>query len=318
MAVVPRSVHQIVGGALFGVGMVLAGGCVSGSLFKAGIGHLNSMVALPAIALGVAAVEHGPLRSCHAYMKTHIVKTADGAPVTIASLTGLPFWALAAIFAVATLLAGLAMKRRKEAARECDTDAGVRWSQVLTAKSWKPWQSGLAIGILGALAYLSSAASGRNYPLGVTHGVLHLQLLITDSGLKHVWRRPSPQTDVPASQNAGGKTKAPRSDAPRKKVSWWLVAAVVSLIVGSWVAAKLSGSARLLPKPPDQVIVAFIGGILVGAGAAFARGCVVGNIMSGWALMSVGTILFGVVAMLANWAATYFYIMGGTLFERGE
>jgi len=34
--------------------------------------------------------------------------------------------------------------------------------------------------------------------------------------------------------------------------------------------------------------------------------------------MSVGTVLFGAVAMLANWAATYFYVIGGALFDRGE
>ncbi len=58
--------------------------------------------------------------------------------------------------------------------------------------------------------------------------------------------------------------------------------------------------AKLLPKPPDEVVVALLGGILVGAGAAFATGCVVGNIMSGWALMSVGGLLFGGVVLLVG------------------
>jgi hypothetical protein len=40
---------------------------------------------------------------------------------------------------------------------------------------------------------------------------------------------------------------------------------------------------------------------------------VVGNIMSGWALMSVGMILFGVVTILANWITSYFYLLGGQL-----
>jgi hypothetical protein len=73
----------------------------------------------------------------------------------------------------------------------------------------------------------------------------------------------------------------------------------------------MSGQAKLLPKPPDEVVVALIGGVLVGAGAAFATGCVVGNIMSGWALMSVGGIFFGGIVLLANWATTYLYLMGG-------
>jgi uncharacterized membrane protein YedE/YeeE len=56
--------------------------------------------------------------------------------------------------------------------------------------------------------------------------------------------------------------------------------------------------------------VAFIGGLLVGAGAAFAGGCIVGNIMSGVALMSVGNMLFAAIVVLANWATTYLYMRG--------
>ena len=44
--------------------------------------------------------------------------------------------------------------------------------------------------------------------------------------------------------------------------------------------------------------------------------CVVGNIMSGLALMSVGNLLFAATVLLANWATTYFYLMGGSLFNR--
>jgi hypothetical protein len=56
--------------------------------------------------------------------------------------------------------------------------------------------------------------------------------------------------------------------------------------------------------------VAAAGGFLVGTGAALATGCVIGNILSGWALMSVGTFFFGVVTILANWATTVLYLRG--------
>ena len=82
-------------------------------------------------------------------------------------------------------------------------------------------------------------------------------------------------------------------------------------MVGAWVSGRLSGQAKLKPKPPDEILIALIGGVLVGTGAAFATGCVVGNIMSGWALMSVGMLIFGVTTILANWATTYLYLMGG-------
>lgn len=63
------------------------------------------------------------------------------------------------------------------------------------------------------------------------------------------------------------------------------------------------------------VVTALFGGFLVGAGAAIATGCVVGNIMSGWPLMSVGMFLFGIAVILGNWTTTYLFMMGGRLAE---
>jgi hypothetical protein len=128
---------------------------------------------------------------------------------------------------------------------------------------------------------------------------MQAELLLVDQNFQHIWTANPPPTSSEATASPG------------KKVSWWLVLLVSSLVIGSWVSGRMSGQAKLLPKPPDEVVVALIGGVLVGAGAAFATGCVVGNIMSGWALMSVGGILFGVITLLANWATTYFYLMGG-------
>ena len=157
-----------------------------------------------------------------------------------------------------------------------------------------------------APAYLSSSASGRNYPLGVTHGVMHVQLLLTDSPVTHVWTK-KPAVPSPASKETVSATPTPK---PRKVV-WWLMLVVGAMVAGSFASAKLDGKFRLLPKPPDEMLVAAVGGSLVGIGATIAGGCVVGNIMSGFALMSVGNFLFGVSVLLANWAATYVYLMGG-------
>jgi len=292
--------NYVIGGVLFGVGMVLAGGCASGCLFKAGAGNLNSIVALLGIALGVALVAHGPLSPLQSKLKTMVIKAPGGGSVTLSSLTGLPFWTLAAGFAAATAIVAIVWISRHPRPAS-GSKPGRSWG--VRARAWKPWQAGLLIGILGAFAYLSSAASGRNYPLGVTGGVLHAQLLLTDTNLKHVYTKAAPAT-VP-------KQEPRPAAAAQKKVSWWLVLLVASLVMGSWVSGRASGEARLLPKPPGQVLWALAGGLLVGAGAAIATGCVIGSIVSGWALMSVGNVLFAAVVILANWATTYVYLMGG-------
>jgi hypothetical protein len=125
---------------------------------------------------------------------------------------------------------------------------------------------------------------------------MQAELLLVDNNFRYVY------TDQPASSEKP-------VDPGAKKIVWWLVAGVLSLMLGSWVSARMAGQARLLPKPPDEILIAILGGLMIGTGAALAGGCVVGNIMSGWALMSIGAILFGVIVVLSNWATTYLYMM---------
>jgi len=300
--------NYLVGGVLFGIGMVLAGGCVSGTLFKAGQGNLNSMAALASIPIGVAAVEYGPPQALLRYLKGSVIPNSEGGAVTLPSLTGLSYATLAVVFAALTLAVVLFSRHRRTAPESAMRETGdSSLAQRILTRPWRPWQSGVAIGLLALAAYASSAASGRNYPLGVTHGVLHVELLATDHPVQHVWANKSePSTAAAEPPPQAGATKPP----PEKKVVWWLVGLVTFLVVGSHVSARLRGSFRLLPKPPDETIVAFLGGLLVGSGAALATGCVVGNIMSGVALMSVGNMLFVIVVALSNWVTTYVYMVG--------
>lgn len=286
------------GGLVFGIGTVLAGGCVSGCLYKAGTGNLNSIVALLAIPVGVGMVEAGPLSGLNAWMNSLVVKNADGSPVTVASILGLPFWVVALLVAAATVCAVVLHRRGKR--RE---ERRVRLSLT---RSWRPWQAGIAIGLLGAVAWISSSASGRNYPLGVTHGPYLVAVLAFEDSPQHVYRKP----EAPAAAPAVAKAET----APaRPKVVWWLVALVTSLVAGSLASAKLSGQTQFVPRPPEQTLVALLGGLLIGLGAGAAKGCVIGNILSGIGLLSVGTVLFAITTVLGNWGTTYLYLMGGRL-----
>ena len=299
--------NYIVGGIAFGIGIVLAGGCISGCLFKTGQGNLNSMAGLIGIPLGVAAVAYGPLQGFNNFLKQFIIKNTDNSSVTFSSVTGLPYWLLAALFGIAAVIIAVNLKKKKPAASNVVKKEEMPVLARIMTRPWKPWQAGIAIGVLACFAYLSSAASGRNYPLGVTKGVLHAQLLITDAPLKHGYapKNAPPSVQKESSANVSNAAK------PAKKVSWWLILEVMALVGGSFTSAKLSNRIKFLPRPPDQTVTAFFGGILLGAGAAVAGGCVVGNIMSGVALMSVGNVLFLITVVLANWATTWFYLMGG-------
>lgn len=299
-------VNYIVGGIIFGVGIVLAGGCVSGCLYKTGTGNLNSMAALVGIPIGIALVVHGPLHSFFLAMKKHVIPGSTGGSVTLSSLLGLPFWLLAVLFLLITII--FVLIKNKNSSNKSSFQENKTLKEMLF-KAWRPWQAGIAIGLLVIPAYLSSASSGRNYPLGVTHGVLDVELLATDSNLNYVWQKSDPiKSKAIVQQQTNQRNSTPKPTG--KKVSLWLVLLVSSLVVGSWVSARMAGKAKLLPKPPEQTVTAFFGGILVGTGAALGTGCVIGNIVSGWALMSVGSVLFGIVVILTNWVTTFLYLMG--------
>lgn len=298
--------NYIIGGVIFGVGMVLAGGCISGCLYKGATGNLNSIIAILGIPIGIMMVEYGPLHGMHIWMKKYVVSLADGKAVSLSGLTGAPFWVLALLFAILTLIViAIIRKRRSFEIKQIRNDEKPMIERIMT-RSWRPWVAGVAIGLLMVPAYLSSAASGRNYPLGVTHGVMQTELLLVDNGFKHVYS--SQPAESFTSANPTKPVSEPKGSG--KQVVWWLVLEVLALMLGSWVSARMSGRAKLLPKPPDEILFALLGGVMIGIGAAFAGGCVVGNIMSGWALMSIGMFLFGIVTVLSNWAATYIYMMG--------
>jgi uncharacterized protein len=283
----------IVGGIIFGIGIVLAGGCISGCLYKAATGNLNSIVALGGIPVGALLVEFGPLNSWFSAMKKSVIKTSDGSVASLPNIFGLPFWILSILFAALTVLGLLFFYRTKK--RELYLKPTHEpWLQRAMTRSWKPWAAGLAIGILMIPAYLSSAASGRNYPLGAKEGVVGVALLLMENNINPVWH-----------------TAATTAQTTGKPVIWWMVLLVIAMILGSWVSARMSGQAKLNPRPPDEMIIAMIGGVLTGVGSALGMGCVVGNVMSGWALMSVGSIIFGLATIAANWVTTYLYLMGG-------
>jgi uncharacterized membrane protein YedE/YeeE len=292
----------IIGGIIFGIGMVFAGGCISGVSYKGAAGNINSIMALMAVPIGIAMVEYGPLSVFSENLKQYLVKGTNGESISLSYITGIPFWILAIIFGISTIAYSLWKHKKNKFT-----------FSIPPKRSWKPWVAGLLIGILGALAYLSSAETGRNYPLGITHGVLFTKMLFTEKpdNLILVKSKPKIETQAVATQANVKVIKKPTEN--KKKVSMWLVLVFTSLLFGSWVSAALSGQAKLLPKDPSQTLVALFGGLMIGVGAAMTGGCSIGNILSGWGLMSIGNFIFGIFVLLANWATTYFYLMGGKI-----
>ena len=54
--ILPVGISVIVGGILFGIGMVVAGGCVSGSLYRMAEGYVASWITIGGVILGLAGL----------------------------------------------------------------------------------------------------------------------------------------------------------------------------------------------------------------------------------------------------------------------
>ena len=61
---------------------------------------------------GIGLVEYGPLQGLVARLKAIRISAADGGPVTLSSVTGLPFWALALLLAALTVVWAAARRRQ--------------------------------------------------------------------------------------------------------------------------------------------------------------------------------------------------------------
>jgi uncharacterized membrane protein YedE/YeeE len=291
----------LAGGTVFGVGMVLSGGCVSGTLYKCGLAHTSSLVALLTIPVGIRLVHIGPLAGVRVYLAGQVVEGPAGSPVTLGTLTGLPYPVLAAVLASITAVAGLRARRRRR------PPPGVRPTPLPLAvrvlrRPWRPATAGVAVGLLALPAWLTSAAAGRDFPLCVTYGVEEASFLVSGSGNRLI--------RTPADLRDGGMSE-PGAPAEAPKVYLWLVLFAAAVIPGAHFAARLSGRAHWHRHPPDRLVVAAAGGLLLGIGAGLSEGCMLGNGVTGAALMSAGMVLFAVTAAMANLLTTHFWVLGG-------
>ncbi len=81
---------NILGGYLFGIGMVFAGGCASGTWYRVGEGLVGSWMAALGFMLGAAAVRNGALSGPFAYLRGFVLSPGSG--VTVNGVLGVNRW----------------------------------------------------------------------------------------------------------------------------------------------------------------------------------------------------------------------------------
>jgi uncharacterized protein len=139
---------NIVGGLLFGVGMILSGGCSGSTWYRVGEGAVGAWVVLLGFAIGATTAGVGVLSPARALLQRPTLATADGGAPTLASLTGLPPWIVIAALALAGAVWLLRGPREPEHGK---------WAWPAT---------GAAVGVMIAVGWWASAIGER--PVGIT------------------------------------------------------------------------------------------------------------------------------------------------------
>ncbi len=94
---------NLVGGFLFGVGMILAGGCSGSTWYRVGEGAVGAWVVLLGFAMGATATSVGVLAPVRRVLQRPAV-TVDGAAPTLTSLLGASPWVVIAVLGLPTLV----------------------------------------------------------------------------------------------------------------------------------------------------------------------------------------------------------------------
>ncbi len=154
----------------------------------------------------------------------------------------------------------------------------------------------LAGGLLGVVLFLAFFITGNG--LGASGGLNRIVVFFEDLIVpEHVDR-------VPYLITLAGGNKNPLDD--------WIVFMIAGTLIGGFISGLIHRRVRWeVGKGPQisvrtRLLMAFIGGSLMGYGARFARGCTSGQALSGGATLSVGSWAFMFAVFGGGYALAYF------------
>jgi len=304
----------LIGGFIFGVGMTYAGGCASGTLYRAGEGYLQFWLTLLFMGVGYVAftVAFPTLQSAYFGPLTF------GEGVSLFAVSPVPAGVLAVGVATLGLLAYATLIGRQASGvdpGERATTASVRPTVLLApvvglrqfvrgttayvrglvrawrtpiASSKQPWDprtAALGITAVAVLWFTQVSIVGVTGPEARWTGYLLSQVGV-DAGAYEYW----------GSILFRGAGVGVTVD----------MAMIAFVIVGAAIAAFWSGDFSLRVPKRRRLPNAVVGGTLMGAGSRLAPGCNIGNIYSGIAELSVHSFIAaaGIIAgvyVMTHW-----------------
>jgi uncharacterized protein len=287
--VLPLGWHMALGGLLFGLGMVLAGGCVSGSIYRMGEGYIASWVSFAGILTGLLAagftwnwwwqaqIERGPrlwLPGFFGYGGAVIVTLGGLLAVYLLVL----WW---------ESRGGLVLPDLPFRAGEYDTFAG-KLDSTLRRVFVHGWPATVGGAVLGGLNVLLFTAV---HPWGFTGELSRWAIGLTN------WLGVGPGQLLGADKLPGCALEVGGGG-----ILTHMFFLVWGMIFGSFIGALFAGEFKIrLPRQKTRYVQSLGGGLTMGYGAGIAMGCTIGAFFSAIPSLAVNGWVFALFLAVGAW-----------------
>lgn len=271
----------IAGGLIFGVGMVLAGGCVVGTLYKMGGGNLTSVIAFVGIIAGSLLYAE-----IHPWVKEFSDRLVFSHHVTLTQA-----WPRAGnLFAWGVVIASIPFFLRWYRHRQP--------ALPVAAEGYiQPWQVAVVLAVANLSFYLVAG-----WPFGISTAYAKIgafmQFLVAPGHTGQLAYFIDPSLTVPTADGVLTGGAGPRVDL----IFITELMLLLGIIAGSFINAVALREFRFHGPPPKwQGIASFGGGILIALGARIAGGCNIKFVLGGLPLFSFQAMLFVVGMLVGAW-----------------
>lgn len=263
---------NVIGGFIFGMGIVLAGGCGSGILYRVGEGNLAYVMAVCGFFFGIAVTKFGFLKPVYDALTNYQVFVGEDTVPTLDNIMGINKWIVIAVIALPIIYFVFQGKPFQKAKK------GYSWSVA-----------GLLVGIIAIAAFWASGYfTGRARGLSFTGPVREFFLALFFSDSK-----------VPAAESTSilGITMS------------WSAFYVLTVPIGAYLSGKLMNEVKLKVPPADELLKVMLGGFIMGVGAQIGGGCNIGHSLTGVSTLAVSSWVANIFIILGNWVMVYFLLI---------
>jgi uncharacterized membrane protein YedE/YeeE len=279
--VLPVGISTVVGGLLFGYGMVLSGGCVSGSLYRAAEGYVASWVSLGGVVVGLGVIS----QTWNWWWGAFISREPK---LWLPALGGLGYAGALALTVVALLAAFVFLTWWEARAGVVGPTAASRAPAISfgerIAELWH------AVFVRGWPAAVGGAALGG---IVVVMYTIHMPWGVT--GELSRWANAAMTVAGAAPPDPLGLTDIGGCAALAQETGLFghTFSVTVGVLPGALVGALFAKEFKLrFPRKAVRYAQSLGGGVLMGLGAGLAIGCTIGAFFSAIPSLSISGWLF--------------------------